>query len=204
MINKNTKKTTEEILMESFKELALTEPIDKITIQEITDKAGVIRPTFYNHFEDKYDLLESIMRRELITPVMPMFEGGFFQEGLTILFKNALKNKAFYIRAARFDGPISFRSIIEEMIKEQLLQYISDSVDSEYVIQKWFTSSDVAEYYAQSMGFVAMKWLHTGMTMPPEAVAAMYITIISNSLEEMLMKFEPIKEYVTEKGYILL
>ena len=45
----------DRLLAESFKELACTTPIDKITIKEITDKAGVIRPTFYNHFQDKYE-----------------------------------------------------------------------------------------------------------------------------------------------------
>ena len=46
------------LLAESFKKLARTRPIEKITIREITDEAGVIRPTFYNHFQDKYELLE--------------------------------------------------------------------------------------------------------------------------------------------------
>ena len=46
------------LLAESFKELAKKHPIEKITIKEITDLAGVIRPTFYNHFQDKYELLE--------------------------------------------------------------------------------------------------------------------------------------------------
>ena len=44
-------------LAESFKELASRHPIEKITIKDITDKAGVIRPTFYNHFQDKYSLV---------------------------------------------------------------------------------------------------------------------------------------------------
>ena len=41
------------LLAESLKELTGNHPIEKITIKEITDKAGVIRPTFYNHFQDK-------------------------------------------------------------------------------------------------------------------------------------------------------
>ncbi len=50
------------LLAESLKELTIKQPIEKITIKEITDKAGVIRPTFYNHFQDKYELLEWIIR----------------------------------------------------------------------------------------------------------------------------------------------
>ena len=52
------KSAIDTLLAESFKELAMQRSIEKITIKEITDKAGVIRPTFYNHFQDKYELLE--------------------------------------------------------------------------------------------------------------------------------------------------
>ena len=40
-------------LAESLKEQAATRPIEKITIKEITDRAGPTRPNFYNHFQDK-------------------------------------------------------------------------------------------------------------------------------------------------------
>ena len=38
------------VLAESLIELSAKKPIDKITIKEITDKAGVIRPTFLQSF----------------------------------------------------------------------------------------------------------------------------------------------------------
>ena len=52
----------DQLLADSLKELAAKRPMEKITIKEITDKAGVIRPTFYNHFQDKFELLEWIIR----------------------------------------------------------------------------------------------------------------------------------------------
>ena len=60
------KNAVDTLLAESFKELTLKQPIEKITIKEITDKAGVIRPTFYNHFQDKYELLEWIIMSQII------------------------------------------------------------------------------------------------------------------------------------------
>ena len=62
------KSAIDMLLAESFKELAQKQPIEKITIKEITDKAGVIRPTFYNHFQDKYELLEWIIYTQLLEP----------------------------------------------------------------------------------------------------------------------------------------
>ena len=49
--------TTKEILSESFRELAKTRSIDRITIQDIVDNCSYSPATFYRHFKDKYDLI---------------------------------------------------------------------------------------------------------------------------------------------------
>ena len=51
------RKTTKEILAESFRELAEKKAADKITIQEIVDNCEFSPATFYRHFRDKYDLI---------------------------------------------------------------------------------------------------------------------------------------------------
>lgn len=51
------RKTTKELLAESFRELAQTRSVDKITVQEIVDNCGYSTATFYRQFKDKYDLI---------------------------------------------------------------------------------------------------------------------------------------------------
>lgn len=51
------KKMTKALIGESLKVLMRNHPFEKITIKMITDEAGVIRPTFYNYFCDKYESL---------------------------------------------------------------------------------------------------------------------------------------------------
>ena len=51
------RKTTKEILAESFRELAESKSIDKITVQEIVNNCDYSTATFYRHFKDKYDLI---------------------------------------------------------------------------------------------------------------------------------------------------
>ena len=51
------RKTTKEILGESFRELASQKPINKITIANITENCGMTQPTFYRYFRDKYDIM---------------------------------------------------------------------------------------------------------------------------------------------------
>jgi AcrR family transcriptional regulator len=38
--------------------LASEKPFEEITVQELCAKAGYPRATFYNYFDDKYDLLD--------------------------------------------------------------------------------------------------------------------------------------------------
>ena len=44
-------------LASSVKECMKTTPVDKITVKEIVEGAGVARQTFYRNFLDKYDLI---------------------------------------------------------------------------------------------------------------------------------------------------
>lgn len=49
--------TAKEILVESFRELAVAKNIDKITVRQIVGNCGYSTATFYRHFKDKYDLI---------------------------------------------------------------------------------------------------------------------------------------------------
>lgn len=51
------RKSTKELLTESFRELAKAKTVDKITIQEIVENCGYSIATFYRHFKDKYELI---------------------------------------------------------------------------------------------------------------------------------------------------
>ena len=51
------RKTAREILTESFRELAGSKPVDKITVPEIVENCGYSKTTFYRLFKDKYDLM---------------------------------------------------------------------------------------------------------------------------------------------------
>ena len=53
--------TTKRALEASLKKLLLHKPLNKITINDITEDCGVNRMTFYYHFKDIYDLVDWIL-----------------------------------------------------------------------------------------------------------------------------------------------
>jgi AcrR family transcriptional regulator len=62
------KDMTKRLIADGFKALMLRYPFEKISIMMITNEAGIRRPSFYNHFQDKYDLLAWIVETDVIAP----------------------------------------------------------------------------------------------------------------------------------------
>ena len=194
MIQKS-RKSVDDLLVQSFKELACQQPIEKITIKQITDRAGVIRPTFYNHFEDKYNLLEWIMIKDIVTPVQPLLSNGMINEAMILIFHSMRKEKDFYMHASKLEGQNSFRGMIERGIQLVLGSMIVDQMGTKKPINRWLTPEHLAEYYSQSITYVLMTWIQGGMEMPPEELAQVYDFIISRSLSDVLEDmWVPLKE----------
>ena len=185
MIQRN-KKTVDERLAESFKELACQQPVEKITIKQITDKAGVIRPTFYNHFEDKYNLLEWILITDIVNPAMPLLSAGMIKEALILIFHNMQKDKDFYIHISKLEGQNSFRSMVEQGISLVLCSMIVDRMGTKKPLNRWLTPEHISEYYTQSITYILMSWIHGGMKIPPEEMAQVFDFISSHSLSDVL------------------
>jgi len=73
---------TKRAIQESFKKLLSNQPLDKITVKNITDDCGVNRNTFYYHYSDIYQLLEEIFLTEAQKSVEKMEVGQSWEEGL--------------------------------------------------------------------------------------------------------------------------
>lgn len=174
------------LLAESLKELAEKHPIEKITIKEITDKAGVIRPTFYNHFQDKYELLEWIIMTELLEPIFPLIQNGMTNQALVLLFSSMEKEKNFYVKASRLDGQNSFESIVKQSIKKILIEVMKVNKTNRKCPYPWLSLELIAEYHAQSMCFLMLNWIKAEMVVPPREMADVYNYMIGHSIEDIL------------------
>lgn len=181
-----TKGITDVAIAKSFKELVKKQPIDKITIKEITDGAGVIRPTFYNHFQDKYELLEWIIDKELIEPIEPLIENGMAQEGFMLLFRQVEKEKDFYMQASRLEGQNSFDSIVKNCITKELVKVMEARTKGKGQKYMWLTPERLAQYYAQSMSYVVITWVRSGMTITAKELSEIYSYVIKRSMDDII------------------
>ncbi len=179
------KKEVKVLLADSFKELVLEKPIDKITIKEITDRAGVIRVTFYNHFQDKYELLEWICQEEVVSPVRTLMWNDMVQEAMTFMFNTILKNKDFYTHASRLEGQNSFESIVRGCFAEVIADYLDENAKHENKKYNWLTPQWVGDFYSQALTYVLISWIKSGMHESPEKMVEMYAYVTKHSLMDL-------------------
>ena len=183
MVNQN-KNTTNQILADSIKALVLTKPV-----KEITDKAGVIRPTFYNHFQDKYELLEWIICTEILEPAHPLIRNGLTNQAVLLIFTSLLREKEFYSRLSRMDGPVSFEDMVVRCIQNVLVEIFSEHPRQKNGKSPWMSVDMLAEHYARSMCYAVKVWIRQGMTIPAQEMADTYEYLMSHSMEQAIREF---------------
>ena len=175
------------LLAVSFKEIAVHKPIEKITIKEITDKAGVIRPTFYNHFQDKYELLEWIVKQELILPMVPLIKEKHIKEAVTGSMNAVLSEKVFYTNANKLSGQNSFREILFNAVKELLLSFIGKEEFEKNIPYKWLTADVLASFISEWICYAVTQWIEGGMKIPVDEIVGTFIYISYHSILELMM-----------------
>ena len=112
---------TRQLLRDALMELTLERGYDRITVQEILDKADVGRSTFYAHYRDKDDLLVSEF--EALHPAWSAQPGGFeagsprnaeFLEPLRGAFQEAAANRRRFKALVGRQGSETIRRLLPE------------------------------------------------------------------------------------------
>lgn len=175
------------VLAESLIELSAKKPIEKITIKEITDKAGVIRPTFYNHFQDKYELIEWIIKNDLLEAMIPLLNAGMVFEAIVLMLNQISANDVFYKKALKMEGPVLFNDIAMRCVHDVFINIIEERAQGKKHKYRWLTPEVIATYYAQSLCFITERWIEQGIgEIEPKEMAEAYMYLITRSMEDIL------------------
>lgn len=118
------KELTKRLIANSFKELMMQVSFEKITIKMITDHANVIRPTFYNHFHDKYELVEWILKDEIINVSEKLMLEGNKEEGIRLIFAKFFEDRGYYRKAFEITGQNGFEITLAELLAQMLSNII--------------------------------------------------------------------------------
>lgn len=142
------KELTKRLIANSFKELMLKMPFEKITIKTITDHANIIRPTFYNHFHDKYELMEWIAKTEVVEGVAALINERKGTAAIKFMFGKILEEKEYYRRALEITGQNSFEDTLSDIITDMFVANMCDDFGEG---NAFLTKETIARYYASGL-----------------------------------------------------
>ncbi len=122
---------TRKLLEQAFIEVLNEKGFQDMTIQDITDRATVNRATFYAHFEDKYDLLDSFIRRQVSevlasnVPPAPAFTLERLQQIVVTMLEFLLPIHQHCSPTDRQQMTPMLASAVQEELQKYLLDWFS-------------------------------------------------------------------------------
>lgn len=163
----------EEAITDAFFLVLKEKDMDKITVSDITKKAGIVRSTFYNHYENIPILITAIENKTIedIFSLMETFSPkndhevckAFFQTVCDYTIKNPFL--ANLLRTPRGDA---FFEKAMHMFHRYIMK-VTQNVTGDCQSQEEF-SYMIACAIGSTIG-VLHKWIHEGYRIPSETIA---------------------------------
>lgn len=155
-------------LGEAMIKLIQEKPFDEITVQEVLDRAGVSRTTFYTHYRDKDDLFMSDLDEFLEGAAAMLSRGKDPSERVAPVhefFAHVAEGRNIYdalVAAGRIDD---FMELARGHFARGIERRLADSGRGHWMEAK--SRSALAHALAGAMLSLLSWWIDRGMTVPP-------------------------------------
>lgn len=171
--------STQLKLANSLKELMSTQSFEKLSVSDITNHCSLHRQTFYYHFDDKYELLDWIVYKELIEPLVDGFTFDNMYDRFIMLFTTMVEEKKFYLNALKIDVDDMSR-YISRLAYEQFMIVI-DCIEKNTGVKSDHEENVMfAEFLGYGFVGLVFGWAQRGMKDSPEVMTKRLERIINN------------------------
>lgn len=155
------------VLADSLKDLAKNKSLERITVQDIVENCRAGRQTFYNHFKDKYDLINWIFKKNADEVIYNFFDNETWGNVLGRILFFVGENHPFYSSALNIEGQNSFSRFLYVYARNIYMDLITkhfgkDAVTDNLIFTIEFNSHGAANTLKQ--------WVEEGMKKSPKLV----------------------------------
>ena len=178
---------TKRALASSLKLLLLQKPLNKITINDIAEKCGVSRMTFYYHFKDIYDLVEWTCAEEAAQAMEGKKTYDTWQEGFLNIFSAVQANKPLIMNVYRCVS----RERIEQYLNPLICSLILGVVE-EKSAEMPVSEADkrfIANFYEYAFIGVMLEWIDNNMREEPSVLVERTSRVVHGSILRALDAF---------------
>lgn len=171
----NRQTTTKQQIRKALIQLLLEEKFETISVSKLCKRAGINRGTFYLHYLDKFDLIETL-KEEIIVQLRKNFEETTSTRNLLITNLNYLQQNHDLIYAVSQSHYLNFRETIREFMLSILMnnQY---KLQTERFLKENFTISKkyALEVFLSSIEGIISLWISSGAKETPEEMTDMIL-----------------------------
>lgn len=177
-----TKKTSKELLADSFSELLKSKPFDKITVNEIASNCNLAKRTFYYYFNDKYDLALWLYIHQLDQYCDQNRETVTFYRFLRHSAEVIWKDRFLIQNLIRYSGQNNFRQSVYTPLVDRYLHIIQHN----YGDQITPDIQEAVHFFVGGMIAYVEHDLNKRAETPPEQAVALFTACIPRTLEKYL------------------
>ncbi|MBQ8975222.1 MAG: TetR/AcrR family transcriptional regulator C-terminal domain-containing protein [Oscillospiraceae bacterium] len=174
---------TEKTFAEALIALAGEKPIRDIKIAELLAQAKAGRQTFYNHFEDKYDLVRWIYMDYsgvVLTHLDPHNSPERAFEGLFSFFD---RQRAFFTRLDNISSEGEFGDFLSPKLRDYYVSLILRRHSEAYLTAEVMFSIDFDRW---AFTHSCAVWMRSGMKDPPHLMAQRMVNNMPPSLRKLI------------------
>ena len=171
-----------ETIANAAKTLLFDKKVRKLTVKDIVEECHITRQTFYYHFEDKYELLDWIVYKELMEPLIDGFSFDNMYEHFMRLFTTMVDEKKFYLNAFKIDVNDLSR-YINRLAYEQFMVVIDCLEKNSGIKSNYNENMMFAEFLGYGFVGIVFGWAQRGMKGSPEEMTRRLERIINNLIK---------------------
>ncbi|URZ04588.1 TetR/AcrR family transcriptional regulator [Clostridium felsineum] len=171
-------KYTKKVIKQSLIDLLKNRPIDKVTVTDICKTADINRSTFYTHYSNPYNLLESI-ENELFEKVKKSIGTNEIETTVNEIFNAIANNKELF--KVLFSSHKDYRFLIKffgtlyNNSIETFKSYfnVECGIDLEYLYRYIITGSAAISY----------TWIKNGLKESPDEMGSLVNKLIRHTMD---------------------
>ena len=189
---------TKQALEASLKNLLLQKPLNKITINDITEDCGISRMTFYYHFKDIYDLVEWVCMEDAKQALAGKKSYDTWQEGFINIFQAVQENKPFVMNVYRAVSRERIEQYLNPLIHNLILGVVEEKAKGMTVNEA--DRQFIAEFYEHAFLGVMLEWIGGNMKEDPAAIVERTSMVLRGNIVRALNAFRTDKPLHLEEN----
>ena len=179
---------TKYALENSLKKLLLQKPLNKVTINDITEDCGINRMTFYYHFKDIYDLVEWVCLEDARKALADNKTYGTWQQGFIRIFDAVRENRPFIMNVYRCVSREQVEKYLTPLTDDLLMGVINE-LSAEMVVRAE-DKAFIAQVYSYAFVGLMLDWIKDDMREDPADIVERLGKLIKGSVSAALAKFK--------------